>query len=123
MASYNKVVLMGNATRDPEVRQTNSGKTVANLTLAVNKKSGGEETVAFVDVTLWERTAEIAQQYIKKGSNLLIEGELVQDTWEQDGQKRSKLKVNAHRMVMIGKKADSEYSEPVTSSRVDETPF
>jgi len=122
MASYNKVVLMGNATRDPEVRQTNSGKTVANLTLAVNKKTGGEETVAFVDVTLWERTAEIAQQYITKGSNLLIEGELVQDNWEQDGQKRSKLKVNAHRMVMVGKK-EAE-SEPVAAAtRADDSPF
>lgn len=120
MASYNKVVLMGNATRDPEVRQTNSGKTVANLTLAVNKKTGGEETVAFVDVTLWERTAEIAQQYITKGSNLLIEGELVQDNWEQDGQKRSKLKVNAHRMVMVGKKE----AEPVAAAaRADDSPF
>ena len=110
MASYNKVVLMGNATRDPEVRQTNSGKTVANLTLAVNKKTGGEETVAFVDVTLWERTAEIAQQYVTKGSNLLIEGELVQD------------KVSAHRMVMVGKKEAESESVPV-AARADESPF
>ena len=122
MASFNKCVLMGNVTRDPEVRQTQSGKSVANLTLAVNKKTRNEESVAFVDVTLWERTAEIAQQYVKKGSNILVEGELVQDNWEQDGQKRTKLKVNAHRMVMVGRHSESDNGRQ-TKPRPEDTPF
>jgi single-strand DNA-binding protein len=121
MASFNRVTLMGNATRDPEVRETNSGKQVANITLAVNKKTGEQETVAFVDVVFWERTAEIVAQYVKKGTNLLVDGELVQDTWEQDGQKRSKLKVNAFKMVLVGRREDAP--APTPSVAIDETPF
>tara|TARA_R110002020_G_scaffold383124_1_gene593808 strand:+ start:2705 stop:3043 length:339 start_codon:yes stop_codon:yes gene_type:complete len=112
---------MGNATRDPEVRETNSGKQVANITLAVNKKTGQQETVAFVDIVFWERTAEIVAQYVKKGTNLLVDGELVQDTWEQDGQKRSKLKVNAFKMVLVGRREDAP--APAPSVVAEETPF
>jgi single-strand DNA-binding protein len=123
MASFNRVTLMGNATRDPEVRETNSGKQVANITLAVNKKTGEQETVAFVDVVFWERTAEIVAQYVKKGTNLLVDGELVQDTWEQDGQKRSKLKVNAFKMVLVGRREDAPAPAPAPSVVSEETPF
>ncbi len=108
MASYNRVVLVGNLTRDIELRYIPSGMAVCDIGLAINdkiKKDGQwvEETT-FVDVTLWGRTAEIANEYLSKGSNVLIEGRLKLDTWETDGQKRSKLKVVGDRMQMLGGK-------------------
>ena len=98
---------MGNLTRDPELRHIPSGLAVTDITLAVNdrrKTSSGElvDDVAFVDVTLWGRQAEIVCQYTKKGLPLLVEGRLKQDTWEQEGQKRSKLKVIGDRAVLVG---------------------
>jgi single-strand DNA-binding protein len=110
MASYNKVILMGNLTRDPQVRYTPSGAAVAEIGLALNRywtdkqtNSRREETT-FVDVTLWSRDAEVAGEYLAKGRSVLIEGRLQLDTWDdkQTGQKRSKLRVVAERMQMIG---------------------
>jgi single-strand DNA-binding protein len=109
MASFNKVILLGNLTRDPEVRYTPKGSAVAEVGLAVNRvytTEGGEkrEEVTFVDVTLWGRTAEIAGEYLKKGRPVLIEGRLQLDTWDdkQSGQKRSKLKVVGEAMQLLG---------------------
>jgi single-strand DNA-binding protein len=108
MASYNRVVLLGNLTRDPELRYTPSNTAVTDVGLAVNdrrKNANGEwvEETTFVDVTLWGRTAEVASEYLSKGSPVLIEGRLKLDTWEtNDGQKRSKLKVVGERMQMLG---------------------
>jgi single-strand DNA-binding protein len=109
MASFNKVLLLGNLTRDPEVRYTPKGTAVAELGIAVNRvytTEGGEkrEETTFVDVTLWGRTAEIAGEYLKKGRPVFIEGRLQLDTWDdkQSGQKRSKLKVVADGMQLIG---------------------
>jgi single-strand DNA-binding protein len=107
MASFNRVILLGNLTRDIEVRYLQSGMAVADIGMAVNdrrKNQTGEwiEETTFVDVTLWGRTAEIAGEYLGKGSPLLIEGRLKYDTWEKDGQKRSKLTVVCERMQMIG---------------------
>jgi single-strand DNA-binding protein len=109
MASFNKVILMGNLTRDPEVRYTQGGTAVSEIGLAVNDKrkdAKGEwiEETTFVDVTLWGRTAEIAGEYLGKGSSVLIEGRLKLDSWEKDGQKRSKLRVVAENMRMLGGK-------------------
>ncbi|MGA2030722.1 MAG: single-stranded DNA-binding protein [Thermoguttaceae bacterium] len=108
MASYNRVVLLGNLTRDPELRYIASGTAVTDLGLAMNdrrKTATGEwvEEPVFVDVTLWGRTAEIANEYLTKGSPVLIEGRLKFDTWEtNDGQKRSKLRVVGERMQLLG---------------------
>jgi len=100
MASFNKVILAGNLTRDPEVRYTPKGTAVARLTLAVNRTYTGEsgekkEEVSFVEVDAWGRQAEVIAQYMKKGRPLLVEGRLKQDTWEDKNthQKQSKLKV------------------------------
>lgn len=127
MASYNRVILVGNLTRDPELRHTGSGTAVCDIGLAVNdrrKNANGEwvEETTFVDVTLWARTAEVVCEYLGKGSPALIEGRLKLDTWETDsGEKRSKLKVVGERMQMLGKpgggggsprRQDSEYSQP-----------
>lgn len=108
MASFNRVILMGNMTRDVEVRYVSSNTAVTDIGLAVNdrrKNAAGEwmEETTFVDVTLWGRTAEIAGEYLGKGSPVLIEGRLKLDTWETDGQKRSKLKVVGERMQMLGR--------------------
>ncbi|NOZ40312.1 MAG: single-stranded DNA-binding protein [Planctomycetes bacterium] len=106
MASYNRVVLMGNLTRDPELRYISTGTAVSEIGLAVNDrvKKGDQwvDEATFVDVTLWGRTAEVANEYLSKGSNILIEGRLKYDTWEKDGQKRSKLRVVAEKMQMVG---------------------
>ena len=107
MASYNRVVLMGNITSEIDLRYTQSETAVCDVSLAVNdrrKNQAGEwvEETTFVDVTLWGRTAEVAAEYLGKGSPILIEGRLKLDTWETDGQKRSKLKVVGERMQMLG---------------------
>jgi len=108
MASFNRVILVGNLTRDPELRYTPSNTPVTDIGLAVNdrrKNANGEwiEETTFVDVTLWARTAEVASEYLTKGAPVLIEGRLKLDTWESnDGQKRSKLRVVGERMQMLG---------------------
>ena len=112
MASFNKVILLGNLTRDPEVRYTPKGTAVTELGMAVNRvytAENGEkrEETTFVDVTLWGRTAEIAGEYLKKGRPVFIEGRLQLDTWDdkQSGQKRSKLKVVGEGLQLIGSRA------------------
>ncbi|MBI3836383.1 MAG: single-stranded DNA-binding protein [Planctomycetia bacterium] len=110
MASYNRVILVGNLTRDPELRYIPSGTAVTEIGLAINdrrKGANGEwiEETTFVEVTLWARTAEIASEYLNKGSNVLIEGRLKLDTWEKDGKKNSKLRVVGERMQMLGSRS------------------
>jgi single-strand DNA-binding protein len=113
MANLNKVMLMGNLTRDPEVRYTPKGTAVAELGLAINRvytadNNEKREETTFVDVTLWGRTAEIAGEYLKKGRPVFIEGRLQLDTWDdkQTGQKRSKLKVVGEAMQLMGGRGD-----------------
>ena len=110
MASYNKVILVGNLTRDPELRHIPSGTAVTDLGLAVNRtwtdrntNQRNEETT-FVDVTCWGRTAEIACEYLRKGRPVLVEGRLQMDEWNdrETGAKRTKLKVVCDNMQMLG---------------------
>jgi single-strand DNA-binding protein len=106
MASFNRVILVGNLTRDPELRYIPSGTAVSDIGLAVNDRvKRGDQWVdeaTFVDITLWGRTAEIANEYLTKGSPVLIEGRLKLDRWEKEGQKHSKLKVVGERLQMLG---------------------
>jgi len=109
MANLNKVLLLGNVTRDPEVRYTPKGSAVCDLGVAVNRAyttDSGEkrEEVTFVDVTLWGRTAEVASEYLKKGRPVFVEGRLQMDTWDdkQTGQKRTRLRVVAENMQLLG---------------------
>jgi len=107
MASFNRVILVGNLTRTPELRQIPSGLSVTDIGLAVNdrrKSATGEwiDEVTFVDITLWGRQAEIACEYTTKGSPLLVEGRLKLDSWEAEGQKRSKLKVIGEKIMLLG---------------------
>lgn len=109
MANLNKVLLLGNVTRDPEIRYTPKGSAVCDLGVAVNRAyttDSGEkrEEVTFVDVTLWGRTAEVASEYLKKGRPVFVEGRLQMDTWDdkQTGQKRTRLRVVAENMQLLG---------------------
>jgi single-strand DNA-binding protein len=117
MANLNRVLLIGNLTRDPEVRYTPKGTAVTEIGLAVNRSYSGEdgerkEETTFVDVTLWARQAEIAGQYLKKGRPVFIEGRLQLDTWDdkQTGQKRSKMRVVAENLQLLGSRQEGEGS-------------
>ena len=121
MASFNKVILMGNLTRDPEVRQAPSGAKVADLGLAVSEtwrdKATGQskEVTCFVDVVVWDKLAELCQQYLAKGRPVLVEGRLQMDEWKnQQGEKRSKLRVRADTVKFLGspQKRDGQEAVP-----------
>jgi single-strand DNA-binding protein len=125
MASFNKVILLGNLTRDPEVRYTPKGSAVCDLGIAVNRvytTEGGErrEEVTFVDVVLWARLAEIAGEYLKKGRPVFIEGRLQMDSWDdkQTGQKRTKLRVVGESMQLLGGRPGGTTSETADEDRV-----
>ena len=115
MANLNRVLLIGNLTRDPEIRYTPKGTAVAEIGIAINRVFSGEdgekrEEVTFVDITLWSRLAEIAEQYLKKGRPVFIEGRLQLDSWDdkQTGQKRSRLRVVAENLQMLGARGEGE---------------
>ena len=118
MASFNKVILMGNLTRDPELRQAPSGAKVADLGLAVSEtwrdKSGqSKEVTCFVDVVVWDKLAELCQQYLVKGRPVLVEGRLQMDEWKnQQGEKRSKLRVRADTVKFLGSPQKRDEAAP-----------
>jgi single-strand DNA-binding protein len=125
MANLNRVLLIGNLTRDPDVRYTPKGTAVVDLSMAINRflksDDGNEkEEVTYVDVTLWARLAEISGQFLKKGKPVFIEGRLHLDTWEdkQTGQKRSRLRVIGESMQLLaprngnGQSAAPSQSDP-----------
>lgn len=108
-ANFNQVTLAGNITRDIELRTTGSGTSVCDVGLAVNdrrKNAQGEwvEETLYIDVTLWGRTAEVCQQYCQSGSPILVSGKLKMDEWQdgETGKKRSKIKMTAINMQMLG---------------------
>jgi single-strand DNA-binding protein len=117
MANLNRVFIIGNCTRDPEMRYTPKGVALAEIGVAVNRTWKSEtgdkqQETTFIDCTLWGRLAEIAGQYLKKGSPCMIEGRLQMDTWDdkQTGQKRSKLKVIAEHLQLLGSRSESDAS-------------
>lgn len=126
MASFNKVILVGNVTRDPQVKYLPSGAAVCEIGLAVNRtwfdkqSNSKKEDCTFVDVTMFGRTAEVAGEYLTKGKPVLIEGRLQLDTWDDktSGQKRSKLRVIGESMTMLGsggggrQHSEESHSEP-----------
>ena len=146
MASFNKVILIGNLTRDPSVKYTTGGTAIAEIGLAVNRdwydKSTNQKKseVTFVDVTYFGKTAEVIGEYMRKGSSILVEGRLSLDSWDDKatGQKRTKLKVVGEQMTMLGgrngggerqqdhgsepQQSESQ-AEPSYSGGGDEVPF
>jgi len=110
MAGFNKTILMGNITRDIELRYTPGGKAVCDIGLAVNEKRKSGEEVMFIDCTLWDKTAELGAEYLAKGRQVLFEGRLRQDTWDDKdtGAKRSKIGLTVDKMVFVGGKDDNQ---------------
>lgn len=108
MANFNKVLLIGNLTKDPELRYTPQGTAVVNLRLAVNRKFRDKnqelkEEVCFITVVAWDKQAETCNQYLHKGSPLFVEGRLQSRSWEDNsGQKRSVIEVRAERVQFLG---------------------
>jgi len=146
MVSLNRVLLIGNLTKDPELRYTPSGTPVANLRLAVNssfKSQTGErkEETCFVTIVVWSRQAELCNQYLKKGRSIFVEGRLIFRSWEAEGQKRSTMEVRADRVQFLGSpsqtapsaaaseitesgRAESAEAEPVPNESADaDVPF
>jgi single-strand DNA-binding protein len=123
MASFNKVIIAGNLTRDPELRYTPKGTAIAQITLAVNRKWKSEtgemkEEVSFIDVDAFGRQAEVIGQYLRKGRPFLVEGRLKQDTWEDKNtkQKQSKIKVVLEAFSFIdSNRSEGEGGAPATS--------
>ena len=133
MASYNKVMIIGNLTRDPEIKYTPKGTAIADIGLAVNRNyttESGEkrEDVTFIDVTLWGRVAEIVGEYCKKGRPLFVEGRLQLDSWDDKatGQKRSKLKVVGENIQLLGSReggsGGGEHGEGRNEGRTENRP-
>ena len=133
MASYNKVMIIGNLTRDPEIKYTPKGTAIADIGLAVNRNyttESGEkrEEVTFIDVTLWGRVAEIVGEYCKKGRPLFVEGRLQLDSWDDKatGQKRSKLKVVGENIQLLGSRegggGGGEHGEGRSEGRSENRP-
>ena len=118
MASFNRVYLMGNLTKDPELRYTPQGTAVVNLRLAVNRKYRTKtqelkEEVCFITAVVWNKQAETCNQYLKKGSGLFVEGRLQSRSWEDSaGQKRNVIEVRAERVQFLGKAPAREGQEP-----------
>lgn len=114
MASFNKVILMGNLTRDPELRVTPKGTAVCQIGVAVNqtykdKDGNTKDETTFVDVDVFGRQAEVIAKYMTKGRPILIEGRLKLDSWEsKEGEKRSKLKVVLENFQFVGSRGDGE---------------
>jgi len=133
MASFNRVVLMGNLTRDPEIKYMPSGTAVATFGLAVNRRytsKDGErkEEVDFFDIETWSKTAELCSEYLNKGRSVLVEGRLKQDRWEdENGNKHSRLKIIAQTVQFLGGKGEVPGAGDIqmnglSESRTDDQP-
>lgn len=113
MPSMNKVLIMGHLTRDVDLRSTQQGKPVAEMTLALNRRNGDRETVTFVDVVLWGKLAENCKRFLEKGSCALVIGYLQQERWkDQNGKARDRLKVVAEEVQFVSKPAATRAVEP-----------
>ena len=130
MASFNKVMLMGNLTRDPELRYTPNGASVANFGLATNRKYkvGDEfkEEVCYVEITVWGKQGENCVKYLSKGRPAFVEGYLKFSTWESECQKKNKLEVVANTVQFLGSRNDSQGDSStgkVPVSDEDDVPF
>lgn len=123
MASFNKVLLIGNLTKDPELRYTPQGVAVVNLRLAVNRKFRDrnqelKEEVCFITAVAWDKQAETCNQYLHKGSPLLVEGRLLSRSWEDNtGQKRNVIEVRAERVQFLGKAPSKAETSPEASQQ------
>jgi single-strand DNA-binding protein len=123
MVSFNKVILMGNLVRDPELRYNPNGTAVANFSLALNRKykqgEADKEEVSYIDIVVWGKQAENCSQYLHKGNGVIVDGRLQQRRWEtDDGQKRSKVEVVANSVQFMPK--GKAGAEPEAEETIDE---
>lgn len=125
---YNKVILVGNLTRDVEMRYTSSGSAIGKVGIATNrrfKSASGEmkDETMFIDLTFFGRTAEVASQYLKRGSKVLVEGRLILEQWvAQDGTKRSRHSVTVESMQMLDSRGDSAQNNQYNNSGYNSAP-
>lgn len=125
MAGYNRIIIVGNLTRDPEYKQLTSGQATCRLAIATNRQYKNKQTgslvqeVCYVDVDVWGAQAESCRQYLQKGRSALIEGRLKFDTWEQDGQKRSKHIIVADRVVFLSSASVSDVESDQMEEKVE----
>jgi len=104
----NKVMIIGNAGREPEMRFTPSGKPVTNFSVAVNSKFGEQDTTEWFNIVCWNKLAETCHQYLQKGQQVYVEGRLQTQTWEQDGETKYKTEIVANRVLFLGKRKQEE---------------
>jgi len=133
MSSFNRVTLLGNLARDPELRYTASGKSVCNIVVAVNEKwksdDKGKERVDFFRVVVWGNTANAVHDYLIKGSQVLVDGKLQTQTWEKDGKKNYTIQITASNVIFLGKRGQQEQQTPSQQSHIanldvgDDIPF
>lgn len=114
MASFNRVIMIGNLTRDPDYKQAATGRAVCNLSLASNRQFRNEQTgmlvqeVCYIDIEVWGKQADNCRQYLQKGRPVLVEGRLKLDTWESEGQTKRRHKIVADRIVFLGSSSQAE---------------
>lgn len=124
MANLNKVLLIGNLTEDPKLKQTQEDKSVTNFSLAANRRYRKDdevkEDVCFVNIVAWNRLAEVCAEYLRKGKSVFVEGRLNQNRWEEDGQKRSRIEVIAKNVQFLSPK-EEDFSSPEEGN--GEVPF
>ena len=123
----NKVIILGNMTRKAELRTIPSGNKVANFSIAVSerykdKQGQQQEKSEYINCVAWNRTAEIIEQYMKKGSKILVEGKLQTSTWDKDGEKRYKTEVIVSSMEMLGSKSQAPQKQDAQRQDAMETP-
>lgn len=116
--AINQVILMGRLTRDPELRSTPSGKSITSFSIAVDRYNS--EDTDFFDITAWDKLAEISNQYLNKGSKVIVQGRLQLDRWEKDGQKNSKISITAYDVTFLDSKKDREQSQ---RDEIDDKPI
>lgn len=121
--AYNKVILEGYLTRDVEISYTPSGAAVGKFGLAVNEKYGDKEQVLFVEITVWKKVAENCEEYLSKGSRVLVDGKLKYETWEKDGAKRSRHTVTAFSVGFLDSKSNPPASNEPPLDDSDSIPF
>lgn len=124
--SFNQVILMGNLTRDPELRTTPSGQSVCSFSLALNRSYKGadgnwQEATDYVDIVAWAGLGERVAQYVTKGRPVLVSGRLQSRSWEQDGQKRSKVEVIAQDVTFLGGRSENSGPANVGGDKVSES--
>ena len=128
MATLNKVFLIGNLTRDPELKYISSGTAIARFGLAVNRTyntpDGEKKETCFVDITAWDKLAEVCNEHLSKGRLVLVEGRLQYQSWESDdGTKRSKIEVVAQNIQFLGGKPDDQNANENAEGTGDDVPF